>query len=79
MAPNPVTNRDFTHTLGRVIHRPTAISLPAFAARLALGEMADELLLISQRLSMRRLLDSGFVFDYPDLEGALEHLIASKR
>ena len=76
-APNPVTNRDFTHALGRVIHRPTAIPLPAMAARLALGEMADELLLVSQRLSVGRLLDSGFVFRYPELQGALEHIISS--
>jgi NAD dependent epimerase/dehydratase family enzyme len=78
-APNPVTNRDFTHTLGRVIDRFTAIPLPAFAARLVLGEMADELLLISQRMSVQRLVDSGFTFEYPELQSALEHLIASER
>lgn len=77
-APNPVTNRDFTNTLGRVIHRPTAIPLPAMAARLVLGEMADELLLVSQRLSVGRLLDSGFAFRYPELQGALEHIISSE-
>ncbi len=77
-APTPVTNRDFTHTLGRVIDKFTAIPLPAFAARLALGEMADELLLISQRMSVQRLVDSGFVFEHPELHGALEHIIASE-
>ena len=77
-APTPVTNRDFTHTLGRVIDKFTAIPLPAFAARLALGEMADELLLISQRMSVQRLVDSGFVFEHPELQGALEHIIASE-
>ena len=71
VAPAPVTNADFTRTLGRVLGRPTLIPLPAFAARLALGEMADELLLVSQRVMPARLLASGFAFRRPTLEDAL--------
>ena len=54
VAPAPVTNADFTRTLGRVLGRPTLIPLPAFAARLALGEMADELALASRRAGITR-------------------------
>lgn len=73
VAPAPVTNAEFTRTLGRVLRRPTLVPMPAFAARLALGEMADELLLSSQRVLPARLLASGFAFRYPTLEGALRH------
>lgn len=76
---NPVTNRDFTHTLGRVLSRPTLFPMPAFAARLALGEMADALLLASTRVEPARLLASGFAFRYPDLEGALRHLLGKTK
>jgi len=75
VAPTPVTNREFTHALGRVIRRPTAIPLPAVAARLMLGEMADELLLAGQRVSAERLQASGFRFRFPQLESALRHVI----
>ncbi len=75
VAPNPVTNREFTQTLGRVLSRPTLLPMPAFAARLAFGEMADELLLASTRVEPARLLATGFVFGYPELEGALRHVL----
>ncbi|MGO9269169.1 MAG: TIGR01777 family oxidoreductase [Terriglobia bacterium] len=75
VAPTPVTNREFTKTLGRVLSRPTLFPLPAFAARLALGEMANELLLASQRVEPARLIASGYQFCFPDLEGALRHLL----
>ena len=75
VAPAPVTNREFTKTLGRVLSRPALFPLPAFAARLALGEMADELLLASQRAEPARLVASGYEFRFPDLEGALRHLL----
>jgi len=65
-----VTNAEFTRTLGRVLGRPTLVPLPAFAARLALGEMADELLLTSQRVVPARLQASGYAFRHPTLEGA---------
>ncbi|HYS16057.1 MAG TPA: TIGR01777 family oxidoreductase [Candidatus Binatia bacterium] len=71
VAPTPVTNAEFTRTLGRVLGRPTLVPLPAFAARLALGEMADELLLSSQRVVSARLQASGYTFRHSTLEGAL--------
>lgn len=77
-SPQPVTNASFTKTLGRVLHRPTLAPLPAFAARLALGEMADALLLSSARVVPRRLEASGYRFRHPDLEGALRVLLGRK-
>jgi len=70
VSPNPVTNEVFTKTLGHVLSRPTALAMPAFAVRLAFGEMADEMLLASQRVIPKRLNDAGFEFEFPDLEGA---------
>ena len=75
VAPNPVTNEEFTRVLGRVLSRPTIFPLPAFAARLAFGEMADELLLSSARVEPRRLLESGYRFRYADLESALRSML----
>ena len=75
VSPQPVTNREFTKTLGRVLHRPTLFPLPAFAARLILGEMADELLLASARVQPKKLLDVGYEFRTPDLVGALRHVL----
>jgi len=75
VSPNPVTNFDFTKTLGRVISRPTIFPLPAFAARIALGEMADELLLASTRVEPARLLSSGFRFKDDQLEPTLRRLL----
>ena len=71
VSPNPVTNEEFTKTLGHVLNRPTALAMPAFAARLAFGEMADEMLLVSQRVMPRRLNAAGFEFKYPELGVAL--------
>jgi len=71
VAPAPVTNAEFTRTLGRVLGRPTLVPMPAFAARLAFGEMADELLLASLRVVPTRLQASGYRFREPTLEGAL--------
>ena len=71
----PATNRDYTHTLGKVLARPTVLPLPAFAARLALGEAADALLLASTRVEPARLTQTGYTFRYPTLEGALRHLL----
>ncbi|GIW80787.1 MAG: hypothetical protein KatS3mg105_2594 [Gemmatales bacterium] len=75
VAPHPVTNYEFTKTLGRVLGRPTILPMPAFAARLAFGEMADELLLSSTRVEPKKLVGSGFLFRFPNLEGALRHLL----
>lgn len=73
-APEPCTNRDFTKTLGRVIHRPTIFPMPGFAARLALGEMADALILSSARVVPEQTQAFGFQFENPNLEEALESL-----
>ena len=77
VAPRAITNQEFTKTLGKVLGRPTAIPLPAFAARLMFGEMADELLLASARVQPTKLLASGYRFRYPELEEALQQLLAS--
>ena len=73
VSPNPVTNEVFTKTLGHVLSRPTALAMPAFAVRLAFGEMADEMLLTSQRVIPKKLNDAGYEFQQPQLEGALRH------
>ena len=75
VSPQPVTNREYTKTLGRVLRRPTVFPMPAFAARLAFGEMADALLLSSQRVAPERLKETGYAFRFPDLEGALRHAL----
>lgn len=75
VSPNPVTNEEFTKTLGHVLNRPTALAMPAFAARLAFGEMADEMLLVSQKVIPKKLSQIGFKFAFPDLEAALRHLV----
>jgi hypothetical protein len=75
VSPHPVTNYEFTKTLGRVLGRPTVFPMPAFVARLAFGEMADALLLSSTRVTPARLLDSGYQFRCPDIEAALRHVL----
>lgn len=72
---NPVRNNEFTKILGQVLRRPTVFPMPAFAARLAFGEMADELLLASTRVEPARLLATGYVYRYPELEAALTYLL----
>ena len=74
-SPNPLTNAEYTKVLGRVLNRPTIFPVPAPAARIALGGMADELLLASQRMQPARLQETGYAFRRPDLEGALRHLL----
>ena len=74
VAPKPVTNDDFSKTLGTVLKRPVIFPVPAFAARLAFGEMADELLLSSQRVEPARLISSGYPFRFPTLRESLESL-----
>lgn len=74
-SPNPVTNRELTTTLGKVLGRPTRIPLPAGVARMTLGEMADELLLSSARVVPQQLLHSQYSFRHPDLEKALRYIL----
>lgn len=79
VAPQPVTNREFTKTLGRVLKRPTIFPLPAPAARLLFGEMADEMLLSSCRVVPTKLDEAGFAFDDPNLEAAFTRLLGKRR
>jgi uncharacterized protein (TIGR01777 family) len=78
VAPNRVTNAEFTKTLARVLSRPAIFPMPAFAARLAFGQMADELLLASQRVEPGKLVASGYVFQSSDLRAMLENLLAKR-
>jgi uncharacterized protein (TIGR01777 family) len=75
VAPSPAQNRDFARTLGRVLSRPAVLPLPAFAVKLAFGEMGEELLLASTRVEPQRLKDSDYPFRFPELEPALRHLL----
>jgi uncharacterized protein (TIGR01777 family) len=75
VAPNPVTNEEFTKALGHALGRPTFLSMPAFAARLAFGEMADALLLSSARVEPARLNEAGFKFSHPKIDEALRHVL----
>lgn len=75
VAPTPVKNGEFTRTLAGVLHRPALAPLPAFMARIALGEMATELMCSSQRVIPQKLQASGYSFRFNDLRTALDHLL----
>jgi len=75
VAPEAVTSAQFARVLGKVLRRPAVLPAPAVAVRLLLGEMADALLLASQRVEPARLAALGYRFAYPSLEGALRHLV----
>jgi len=76
VAPNPVQNSEFTRVLAGVLHRPAIFPAPAFALRVALGEMADALLLSSQRVQAERPPTAGYAFRYENLEPALHAILA---
>jgi uncharacterized protein (TIGR01777 family) len=76
VTPAPVPNAELSRALGRVLHRPALLRVPAAALRLVLGAAADELLLASQRVRPSKLLASGFVFRDPELEPALRAILA---
>jgi uncharacterized protein (TIGR01777 family) len=76
---NPIRNRDFAKTLGRVLQRPALFPAPAIALRTALGEMADALLLSSTRVTPDRLNESGYEFRFTDLESALRYSLGRDR
>jgi len=78
VSPNPATNREFTKAMGRVVGRPTIFPLPGFAAKLAFGEMADEMLLGGVKVEPRVLKDARFEFEYPQLEAALRHAVGER-
>jgi len=75
VGPNPVRNSEFTKTLASVLSRPAVFPMPAFAARLVFGQMADELLLASQRVEPAKLMATGYVFQKPELRAALENIL----
>jgi uncharacterized protein (TIGR01777 family) len=74
-SPNPVTNEEFTKTLGEVLYRPTFLPLPEFAVNLVFGEMGDALLIDSTKVIPKRLLDAGYKFKYPEIKPALENAV----
>lgn len=76
VAPDPVRNADFARALAKALHRPAIFPAPAFALRLVLGEMADPLLLSSQRVRPERLLAMNYAFRYSDPAAALESILA---
>lgn len=73
-APSPITNREFAQALGRALRRPALAPAPAFALRLMLGEMADAMILASQRVLPAKATRNGFEFRYPDLDSALRQI-----
>jgi uncharacterized protein (TIGR01777 family) len=75
VAPNPVTNAEFTKMLGKVLSRPTLFPIPAFGVRLAFGEMGDALLLSSQRVKPSQLEKGSYTFLYPELEETLHKIL----
>jgi uncharacterized protein (TIGR01777 family) len=74
VSPNPIQNAEFTLALAKTLHRPALFPAPAFALRLALGEMADALLLSSQRIKPAKLEQSGYRFAHPELPAALAEI-----
>jgi uncharacterized protein len=76
VAPNPVTNAEFTRTLAGVLRRPALFRIPAFVLRLLPGDMASETFLSSQQVVPKKLQQSGFRFGYPELRAALTNLLA---
>jgi len=79
VAPNPVTNAEFTKTLGHVLSRPTLFPVPAFGVRLLFGEMGEALLLGGQRVAPTRLIAEGYEFQYAQLEAALAKILNSPK
>jgi len=75
-APQPATCEDITKELGRQLHRPTVLKVPAFALRLLLGEAAVELLLCSQKMTATKLAETGFEFEHPDLESSVRYVLS---
>jgi uncharacterized protein (TIGR01777 family) len=79
VAPEPVTNGEFVRTLGETLGRPTVLTAPAFALRMAFGSMTDELLLASQRVMPVRTMETGYTFQHPLLREALGEILAKGR
>lgn len=79
VSPTPVTNAEFTRALSKILHRPALFPLPAFAARIMFGEMADALLLSSARVIPTRLIDAGYKFNSDNLQTTLKSLLDKDR
>lgn len=75
VAPNAVTNQEFTKTLGKVLGRPTFLPVPAFAIKTLFGEMGETLILEGSRVVPQKFLDAGFEFDFPNLEAAMKRVL----
>jgi NAD dependent epimerase/dehydratase family enzyme len=75
VSPKPVTNQEYTQTLGQVLKLPTVFWMPILFARIRIGEMADALLLSSTRVEPAQLSHSGYEFQFPELDGALRHVL----
>ncbi len=76
VSPEPVTNMEFTKTLGKILKRPTILPMPSFAAHLLFGEMADALLLSSAKVYPEKLIKSGYEFKYASLQPALRSILS---
>ena len=74
-APQSLVQKDLAYLLGKILRRPSWIPVPGFMLRLFLGEMAEDMLLVSQRVAPRRLLEAGFSFRYPQMELALQEIL----
>jgi hypothetical protein len=75
VAPNPVTNADFTLALGKALHRPTIFPVPAAVVKIAFGEMGETLLLSGQRVVPKKLQESGYQFLHPEIGEALRSML----
>ena len=75
-APQHATCTDIVRGLGKALHRPTLLQVPSFAMRMLIGEAADELLLCNQKMTADKLLASGFKFEHPTLQSAIDYVVA---
>ncbi len=78
VAPNPVRNKEFTKILGEILHRPRFFSVPRFLLKLIMGEMAEEVLLTSTKVSQKKFTEAGFQFRFQDLRNTFQQLLNSK-
>ena len=76
-SPNPATSAVFAKALGRALHRPTVLPVPAFTIKVLFGERGEAVVLEGQRTLPARLLDAGFTFAFPEIDAALEHALAA--
>lgn len=78
VAPNPVTNAEFTAVLGKILGRPAVFSIPESMIKIVFGKMGDEIILSSTKVLPAKLLETGYKFRYPDIEGVLRHLLGKQ-